>query len=90
VVAALEETGPAAHDAYAAARAAAGKDAKATVSDEAGLGDRAFAARTRFGVALFMLKGGRLLQLQYWSGGPGTAKDLAALRPVAVKAVAAF
>jgi hypothetical protein len=41
-------------------------------------------------VALMMLKQGRLLQLQYWTGAAGTAKDLDALRPVAKKAITAF
>jgi hypothetical protein len=90
VVAALPEAGPAAERSFAAARAAAGQDPKVTVTDEPGLGDQAFAARTRFGIALFMLKQGRLLQLQYWAGGPGTAKDLVALRPVAARALAAY
>jgi hypothetical protein len=37
-----------------------------------------------------VLKRGRLLQLQYWTGGKGTSQDVAALRPIVRKAVAAF
>jgi hypothetical protein len=82
-------TGPAAEMAFAGARGNAGKDGK-VVNDEAGLGDKAFASLESFGVALVMFKQGRLLQLQYWPGAAGTAKDLQALRPVAKKAIAAF
>lgn len=81
-------TGPAATMAFAGARKGAANGG--TVTDEAGLGDKAFASLASFGVALVMLKQGRLLQLQYWMGAAGTAKDLAALRPVAKKAIAAF
>lgn len=83
-------TGPAAEMAFAGARRNAGKDGK-VVTDEAGLGDKAFASLESFGVALVMFKQGRLLQLQYWTGAAaGTAKDLQALRPVAKKAISAF
>jgi hypothetical protein len=37
-----------------------------------------------------MLKQGRLLQLQYWTGASGTAKDAGALLPVAKKAIAMY
>ena len=82
-------TGPAAEMAFAGARGNAGKDGE-VVTDEAGLGDKAFSNLTSFGVVVVMLKQGRLLQLQYWTRAAGTAKDLAALRPVAKKAIAAF
>jgi hypothetical protein len=82
-------TGPAAEMAFAGARGNAGKDGE-VVTDEAGLGDKAFSNLTSFGVAVVMFKQGRLLQLQYWTGAAGTAKDLDALRPVAKKAIAAF
>jgi len=82
-------TGPAAEMAFAGARGNAGKDGT-VVTDEAGLGAKAFASLPSFGVALVMFKQGRLLQLQYWTGAAGTAKDLQALRPVAKKAIAAF
>jgi hypothetical protein len=76
--------------AYMGARkgAEAGGDAK--VSDETGLGDRAFSGEVSFGAVFVVLKKGRLLQLQYWTGGQGTDKDVVALRPVVRKAVAAF
>ena len=82
-------TGPAAEMAFAGARGNAGKDGT-VITDESGLGDKAFASLPSFGVALVMLKKGRLLQLQYLTGAAGTAKDLEALRPVAKKAIAAF
>ena len=85
----LTSTGPAAEMAFAGARQGAAKGGK-VVTDEAGLGDKAFAVLESFGVALVMFKQGRLLQLQYWTGAAGTAKDLQALRPVAKKAIAAF
>lgn len=68
--------------------AQAGENAK--VSDEAGIGDQAFSAQVSFGAVFVVLKQGRLLQLQYWTGGQGTSQDVAALRPVVQKAVAAF
>ncbi len=68
--------------------AQAGENAK--VSDEAGLGDRAFSVQASFGAVFVVLKQGRLLQLQYWTGGQGTSQDVAALRPIVQKAVAAF
>jgi hypothetical protein len=85
----LRTAGLTAEMAFAAARQGAAKGGK-VVTEEAGLGDKAFASLESFGVALVILKQGRLLQIQYWTGGPGTAKDLGALRPVAKKAIAAF
>jgi hypothetical protein len=90
MAAAMTSAGPAAEMAYAGARQAAAKGGTVPVTDEPGLGDKAFAVQTSFGVAMVMLKGGRLLQLQYWTGAAGTAADVAALRPVARKAIAAF
>lgn len=84
----MKATGPAAEMAYMGARQNAGRSG--TVSDEAGLGAKAFATLTSFGVALTVLKQGRVMQMQYYTGGQGTAKDLDALRPVGRKAVAAF
>jgi hypothetical protein len=68
--------------------AQAGENAK--VNDESGIGDQAFSAQVSFGVVFVVLKQGRLLQVQYWTGGQGTSQDVAALRPVVQKAVAAF
>ena len=59
-------------------------------SNEAGIGDKAFSVQESFGVVFMVLKNGRLLQLQYWTGGEGTSQDVAELRPVVKKAVAAF
>ena len=68
--------------------AQAGENAK--VSDETGIGDRAFSSQVSFGVVFMVLKQGRLLQMQYWTGNQGTSQEVAALRPVVQKAVAAF
>jgi hypothetical protein len=62
----------------------------AKVSDETGVGDRAFSGQVSFGAIFVVLKQGRLLQLQYWTGNQGTGRDVAALRPLVKKAVAAF
>lgn len=62
----------------------------AKVSDETGVGDRAFSAQVSFGAVFVVLKQGRLLQLQYWTGSQGTSQDVAALRPLVEKAVAAY
>jgi hypothetical protein len=62
----------------------------AKVSDESGIGDKAFSVQESFGVVFMVFKQGRVLQLQYWTGGHGTSQDVAALRPVVKKAVAAF
>jgi hypothetical protein len=86
----LKATGSAAEMAYAGARKNSASDGASKVTDEAGIGDKAFAVQTSFGVALFAMKQGRMFELQYLIGAPGTAKDVEALRPVARKAAAAF
>jgi hypothetical protein len=86
----LKASGPGAEMAYQGARSNAGKEPQARVTDLAGVGDKAFAAQTSFGVALFTMKDGRILQLQYWTNARGTAKDVEALKPVAAKAAAAL
>ena len=60
------------------------------VSDEAGLGDRAFSAPVSFGAVIAAIKHAGMIHRQYWTGAPGSAKDVAALRPVAKQVVAAF
>ncbi len=72
------------------ALAGARKHAPGKVADEAGLGDKAFSRQESFGAGFMMAKQGRLLQLQYWTGTTGTAKDVDALRPVAKRAFAAL
>ncbi len=72
------------------ARAAAAKPPTAKVTDEAGIGDNAFAVLETFGIVLTVLKQDRILQIQYFSGAKGTTKDIDALRPVAKLAAAAF
>jgi hypothetical protein len=84
----MKATGARAEMAFMGAHQNAG--GSGTVSDEAGLGAKAFATLTSIGVALTVLKQGRLMQMQYYTGGQGTPKDLDTLRPVAKKAVAAF
>jgi hypothetical protein len=81
-------TGPAAESAYAGARKHAGKDGRSRVVEETGMGDRAFSVLGETGVTLVAIKKGRLLQLQYWAGAPGTPRDAEALRPIARKALA--
>ena len=76
--------------AYMGARQNAGTDENAKVKDETGIGDKAFSGRMSFGAIFMVLKKGRLLQLQYWTGSQGTSQDVDALRPVVKKAVAAF
>ncbi len=90
VAARMKATGPGAEMAYKGARMNAPDGGKVKVTDEAGLGDKAFSVMPSYGIAMFMLKQGRLLELQYWTGTKGTAKDLGLLRPVAKKAVAVF
>ena len=67
----------------------AAKSGGVTVTDEAGLGDKAFSSMDSSGVVLTIIKQGRLLHLQYFTKG-ATAKDLDALRPVAKKAIEAL
>lgn len=76
--------------AFMGARKGAQADEDAKVSDEAGIGDQAFSGQVSFGAVFVVLKQGRLLQVQYWTGSQGTSQDVAALRPIVQKAVAAF
>jgi hypothetical protein len=90
-------TGPDAEMVFMSGRMMAMNAAKSgglTVTDEADLGDKAFASQDFSGVILRIIKHGRLLDLQYYPNGPftkgTTSKDLDALRPVAKKAIEAF
>lgn len=83
-----KHTGSAAEMAFAGARKNSSKGGK--VTDETGLGDKAFSTTSSFGVTMMVIKQGRLIQLMLMTGQAGTAKDLDALRPVAKKAIAAF
>ena len=76
--------------AFSGYRSNAARDAEWKVTDETGIGNKAFSVTPSFGAAFVMLKGGRMLQLQLWTGAAGTAKDRDALRVAARKAVAAF
>jgi hypothetical protein len=58
------------------------------VTEEQGIGLRAFTVRSPVGVALVTLQGGQLLNLMFNTGKPGTAQDAAALKQVAKKALA--
>jgi hypothetical protein len=55
-----------------------------------GLGDKAFARFNRAGVVLITIKNGTLLQIIYATGKLGTQKELDALQPIALKAIAGF
>jgi hypothetical protein len=55
-----------------------------------GLGDKAFARFNRAGVVLITIKNGTLLQIIYATGTLGTQKELDALQPIALKAIAGF
>jgi hypothetical protein len=90
VVAAMKKTGADAEMAYAGARKNMAMDPSAKVVDEKGIGDKAFSLQTSFGVSIMALKGGRVLNLMFMAGAPGTEQDVAAMRSVARKAVAAF
>jgi hypothetical protein len=76
--------------AFMGARRGAQEDKDVKAIDETGIGERAFSAQASFGAFFIVLKQNRLLQLQYWTGGRGTSRDVEALRPVVKKAVAAF
>ena len=75
---------------YMGARTNAMKETGTKFADETGLGDKAFSITPSFGAAFVMLKGGRVLQLQFLVGAPGAAKDRDALRAIARRAIAAF
>jgi len=90
IVLTYKNTGVPGETAFMGARSGAQASEDAIVSDEAGLGDRAFSGQVSFGAVFVVLKQGRLLQVQYWTGVQGTSRDVAALRPVVKKAVAAF
>ena len=76
--------------AFMGAQQGAQADQDDKISNEGGLGDKAFSVTTSFGAIFVVLKQGRLLQLQYMTGSRGTSQDIAALRPIVQKAVAAF
>ena len=55
-----------------------------------GLGDKGFARLNKIGVVLVTIKNGKLLQIVYATGTPGTEKDVEALKPVAMKVLEGF
>ncbi|HTN95315.1 MAG TPA: hypothetical protein VMJ33_12095 [Gallionella sp.] len=55
-----------------------------------GLGDKGFARLNKIGVVLVTIKNGKLLQMVYATGAPGTEKDIEALKPVAMKVLEGF
>jgi hypothetical protein len=74
---------------FDAAKSGAARDG--TVTDEPGLGDKAFLAISSSGVAaLQVLKGNRLLQVQAWTGAAPSQATLALVRKIAARAVAAL
>ncbi len=62
----------------------------ADVSDEAGMGDRAFSAPVSFGAIMVAIKHGRVIQMQYWTGARGTTRDVTTLGPIVRRMVAVF
>jgi hypothetical protein len=76
--------------AFMGARHGAEAEEGSKVSDETGIGDKAFSAQTSFGAVFIVLKQGRILQLQYWTKTQGTNQDVDTLRPVVKKAAATF
>jgi hypothetical protein len=61
------------------------------VTNESGLGDKAFSVVSDSGmVVLMIIRHDRLLQLQYVTGSSATAKDVDELMPIAKKAIVAF
>ena len=82
------DTGMAAEMAYSNAEKNAAKGGE--IINLKGLGDKAFARFNRIGVVLITIKNGTLLQLIYATGAVGTQKELDALQPVAMKAIAGF
>jgi hypothetical protein len=62
-----------------------------TVTDESGLGDKAFLSIATSGLATFqILKKDRFLQVQMWVGAQPSVANLTLLRVIAAKAIAAF
>jgi hypothetical protein len=90
IVMTYKNVGAPADVAFMGARRGAETGGDAKVSDEARVGDKAFSVQASFGAAFVVLKHGKMVQLQYWTGAQGTAQDVDALRPVVRKAVAAF
>jgi hypothetical protein len=90
IVSSMKGTGADAEMAYDGARKNMGMGGSAKVTDEKGIGDKAFSVQASFGVSLMAMKGGRLLNMMFMAGAAGTEKDVAAMRLVAKKAVAAF
>jgi hypothetical protein len=75
---------------YSGAHGSAAEEPESKLTEESGLGEKAFSITPSFGAAFIILKGGRMLQLQFYTGAQGTQKDRDALRVVVRKAVAAF
>ncbi len=85
-----KKTGVPSEAAFMGAQKGMQAEENAKMIDEAGIGDKAFSSTTSFGAVFVLLKHGRLLQVQYWTGSQGTSQDVDALRPVVHKAAAAF
>ena len=90
IVIAYKDMGVPGEAAFMGARSNAREDKDIKTTDETGIGERALSAQASFGAFFIVLKNGRMLQLQYWTGGQGTVQDVATLRPIVKKAVAAF
>lgn len=57
------------------------------ITDEPGLGDRAYSAVVSFGAEITILTQGQIVQLRYANGVPGSPADVNRLRPVAANVV---
>jgi len=76
--------------AFMGTRQGAASGGKGKVTDETGLGDKAFSVKRPSLVALYVLKHGRMIELQYITGTSVTAMEMGEFRSVAKKAIAAF
>jgi hypothetical protein len=90
VVSAMKLPGGAAPGAYAESRKQLAEDPDFKITDENGIGERAFTGRSSGLVGLTALKGSRLLKVMFTTGGSESDKEIAALRQVARKVVAAY
>jgi hypothetical protein len=90
VVSSMTLPGGVAPGAFAESRKELAEDPDFKITDEKGIGERAFTGRSSGLVGLTALKGSRLLKVMFTTGGPESDNDVAALRQVARKVVSAY
>jgi hypothetical protein len=90
VVSSMALPGGVAPGAYADSRKQLADDPEYKVTDEKGIGEQAFLVRSSGLVGLTARKDSRLLKVMFMTGTPESDKDVAALRQVARKVVAAY